>query len=174
MIRDCGIGQRTTGNEHQIVTLLESRMEFAHGLAEPPFDPIPAHCLTDAPTNREAITIMLQTVRRYAQHEQPRRDRAPTSPNGLEIARAAESKPPRDHDTTYRLFVVSFFSSETVSFQRPLSRRRFSTARPPRVLMRAKKPCTRLRRSRFGWYVRFGTVSLPARDIPRTKKPAPA
>jgi hypothetical protein len=43
---------------------------------------------------------------------------------------------------------------------RPLSRRDFSTARPPRVLIRARKPCLRLRRRLLGWNVRFTTISF--------------
>lgn len=39
--------------------------------------------------------------------------------------------------------------------RRPLLRRRLSRARPARVRMRARKPCLRLRRRTFGWYVRF-------------------
>jgi hypothetical protein len=38
---------------------------------------------------------------------------------------------------------------------RPLIRRRLMTARPARVRMRDRKPCLRLRRRTFGWYVRF-------------------
>lgn len=38
---------------------------------------------------------------------------------------------------------------------RPLRRRAFSTARPARVDMRARKPCFIDRRFLFGWYVRF-------------------
>ena len=39
---------------------------------------------------------------------------------------------------------------------RPLARRRASTACPPLVLMRTRKPCVLERRRRFGWNVRFG------------------
>ena len=38
---------------------------------------------------------------------------------------------------------------------RPLARRDFSTARPARVLIRARKPCLRARRRWLGWKVRF-------------------
>lgn len=38
---------------------------------------------------------------------------------------------------------------------RPLRRRRDSTARPARVRMRERNPCTRRRRRLLGWYVRF-------------------
>ena len=48
------------------------------------------------------------------------------------------------------LFCVNFFSSETVNYQRPLRRRAATTARPPRLAMRLRKPCSRLRGIRFG------------------------
>jgi hypothetical protein len=38
---------------------------------------------------------------------------------------------------------------------RPLRRRFCSTRRPPRVDIRARKPCVRARRVLCGWYVRF-------------------
>jgi hypothetical protein len=41
------------------------------------------------------------------------------------------------------------------SFVRPRRRRFFTTARPARVCMRARKPCFRARRRLFGWKVRF-------------------
>jgi hypothetical protein len=40
-----------------------------------------------------------------------------------------------------------------------LARRDLCTARPARVLMRARNPCLRARRRLFGWYVRFTTIS---------------
>ena len=42
---------------------------------------------------------------------------------------------------------------------RPLARRAFSTARPPAVDMRARKPCFFARRRSFGWNVRFTETS---------------
>lgn len=46
-------------------------------------------------------------------------------------------------------------SRQTVRRLRPRSRRRFRTARPPRVLMRSRKPWTFFRRRLWGWNVRF-------------------
>lgn len=48
-----------------------------------------------------------------------------------------------------------FDGTDTARRLRPFARRRFSTARPPLVFMRDRKPWTRLRRIRLGWYVRF-------------------
>jgi hypothetical protein len=36
--------------------------------------------------------------------------------------------------------------------------RRFKTARPARVLIRFRNPCTRILRRFFGWYVLFGIL----------------
>jgi hypothetical protein len=44
---------------------------------------------------------------------------------------------------------------QTASRARPFARRARSTARPPRVRIRTRKPCVRLRRVTDGWYVRF-------------------
>lgn len=41
--------------------------------------------------------------------------------------------------------------AQTDSRLRPLARRAFTTARPPRVLMRTRKPCVRARRVFEGW-----------------------
>jgi len=41
------------------------------------------------------------------------------------------------------------------SLARPLARRLLSTSRPPRVAMRARNPCVRLRRTLLGWNVLF-------------------
>ena len=52
---------------------------------------------------------------------------------------------------------------------RPLARRDLSTARPARVLIRARKPCFLARRCWLGWNVRFtcGVLSsMPAFDAP--------
>jgi hypothetical protein len=43
---------------------------------------------------------------------------------------------------------------------RPLARRFLSTARPARVLIRARKPCLRARRRLLGWNVRFNADLL--------------
>jgi hypothetical protein len=50
-----------------------------------------------------------------------------------------------------------FLGTLTVSFLRPLRRRRRSTSRPAGVLMRFRKPWVRLRLFRCGWKVLFDT-----------------
>ena len=49
----------------------------------------------------------------------------------------------------------------TVSFLRPLARRRFSTRRPFFELILTRKPCVFLRRRLFGWNVRFPFIGHP-------------
>jgi hypothetical protein len=44
-----------------------------------------------------------------------------------------------------------------------LSRLAFSIARPPRVLILFRKPCSRFRGIFFGWYVLFGTPDVSLR-----------
>jgi hypothetical protein len=44
---------------------------------------------------------------------------------------------------------------QTANRARPFARRARRTPRPPRVRMRTRKPCVRLRRVTDGWYVRF-------------------
>ena len=43
--------------------------------------------------------------------------------------------------------------------ERPLRRRAVSTARPPVVFIRARKPWVRFRLILLGWYVRFMTLT---------------
>jgi hypothetical protein len=50
-----------------------------------------------------------------------------------------------------------FLGTVTVSFLRPLRRRRRSTSRPSGELMRLRKPWVRLRLFRCGWKVLFDT-----------------
>ena len=57
----------------------------------------------------------------------------------------------------------------TVNRRRPRARRRFSTARPPRLDIRLRNPCSRLRGIRFGWYVRFGIESLTTSQDTRAR-----
>lgn len=50
--------------------------------------------------------------------------------------------------------------AQTARLLRPLRRREDKTARPARVRMRSRNPCTLWRRRLFGWYVRLLTSSL--------------
>ena len=58
-------------------------------------------------------------------------------------------------ETSAVMAYFSFLSSETVSFLRPFLLLAASTLRPLAVSIRWRKPCTALRRLRWGWNVRF-------------------
>ena len=63
---------------------------------------------------------------------------------------AAEPNIVPEFQTLLPVTAVNFFSSRTVSFQRPLARRRRRMSRPPLLDMRLRKPCSRRRGMRFG------------------------
>jgi hypothetical protein len=52
-------------------------------------------------------------------------------------------------------YYLFFFSSDTVSFLRPLALRAASTLRPLAVAMRSRKPCLFFLFLLDGWYVLF-------------------
>jgi hypothetical protein len=51
-----------------------------------------------------------------------------------------------------------YLSELTLSFFRPVARRRDRTACPSEVFMRVRKPCVFARLRLFGWKVRLGMV----------------
>lgn len=77
------------------------------------------------------------------------------------VAPAELIPPPEPFHRTYR-------DAPTVRRHRPLARRRFRTLRPPGVAIRARNPCRRSRRRRFGWYVRFTFHASSGRARPTT------
>ena len=84
-------------------------------------------------------------------HDEPARRHTPTklrrAPEPVSVAKTVHG---RKHRAT-----------QAASFWRPLRRRDATIARPARVRMRSRKPCLRLRRRLFGWYVRLLTAMLP-------------
>src|SRR5690349_12428985 len=52
---------------------------------------------------------------------------------------------------------------------RPFERRRRRTSRPPRVFLRARKPCVRLRLLLWGWYVHFTAYLLASASRTRQR-----
>src|SRR5205807_5300791 len=65
-----------------------------------------------------------------------------------------------------------FFGALTTSRLRPFARRRFRTLRPALVALRLRKPCSRLRRTLLGWYVRFTTATSSSRNAGERKSAA--
>ncbi len=97
MIRHRLLGERAPRDEDDIVPLFQRRVQSAHRFPEPALDLVPPYRFADAPANREAVAILFQTVRGYDQHEEPARVGFSSPAHPLEVARAAEPQPPRDH-----------------------------------------------------------------------------
>src|ERR1700722_10756582 len=69
-----------------------------------------------------------------------------------EIARSQQP------DTFGKAWDPGYLSELTVSFLRPMARRREITAWPSEVFMRVRNPCVLARRRLFGWKVLFGIL----------------
>jgi hypothetical protein len=78
----------------------------------------------------------------------------PVRLNGHELG--APTKPHLLGDAACRH--AYFLAAVTEIRLRPFARRRRRTSRPPRVFLRARKPCVRLRLLLCGWYVRFTAI----------------
>ena len=80
---------------------------------------------------------------------------------GLQPARARESERGRG---------LPWF--QTARRLRPLARRAFRTARPPRDFMRTRKPCVRLRFTTEGWKVRLVAMAVVPGEATRNRRVA--
>lgn len=123
-----------------------------HYLFQSPLDAIPHHGVADPAADQESKPAMLQRVR-----EGPENKQLVRPPFALALSRA-KLRPFSQAPLSLR---HPDRRDQTVSLVRPFKRRRFSTMRPSRVLMRCWNPCTRKRRRIFGWKVCFGTFLLP-------------
>ena len=83
----------------------------------------------------------------------PRRTRVPLAANRLNVRR------PRSGRVVDPIGVVAETGPQAERRERPLARRALSTARPPAVAIRARKPCFFALRRAFGWNVRFTETS---------------
>jgi hypothetical protein len=63
-------------------------------------------------------------------------------------------------DTFGKAWDPGYLSELTVSFLRPIARRREITAWPSEVFIRVRNPCVLARRRLFGWKVLLGIVFL--------------
>ena len=113
----------------------ESRSEVVlpHDHAQPATQPVPFHRRADGSSNGERDVAPLEIVLLEI-----------GTPQGLP-SKADAVTTEADEDVT-----ISNRIDQADSRVRPLARRAFSTARPPRVLMRARKPCVLARRRAFG------------------------
>ena len=90
---------------------------------------------------------------RLTRHSEDFRTRSNSSLRDSRYARGSES-PERDWQRPGR-GDCSVSVNHTARRLRPFARRDASTLRPPRVAIRARNPCVRLRLMTLGWNVRF-------------------
>ena len=134
--------------------------------ADPPFDPVPRDRVPDPPAGGDAEPRGTCGLSRRRHDDEGARHCAPALlRHVLVLARPEQTlRPPEATGGAGHRY---FEGIETAIRLRPLARRRLSTFRPPGVLIRFRKPCTRFRRIRLGWYVRF--MRDPGSDAPSAR-----
>jgi hypothetical protein len=124
-------------------------------VAEPTLDPVADDGVADATTDHEAHQCGACVVVDQQVHDEGAatvtssgaRDSPQVGPTGEAVRRGQHGTEPASRAQTARLL-------------RPLRRREDKMARPARVRMRSRNPCTLWRRRLFGWYVRLLTSIL--------------
>jgi hypothetical protein len=99
MIRHRGLSERTPCDKNNIVTLFEIRMETPYGLAKPALHLVAPDRLPHPLADSEPVAIVLESVGRDAQYQEPVRHGSTAPSDALEITGAAEPQPPRNHRT---------------------------------------------------------------------------
>ena len=137
------VDNRAPRNEHDILAECRIEMRASKHLAQQPLGPIPGYGVSDASTSHYPQAHLTPLGGQDETHKILRHPAPAASIGSLEIGfpddpASAVSRP-----------------THTAIRCRPLRRRRPSTARPPFVFMRARKPCTFFRRLRLGWKVLF-------------------
>lgn len=97
MIRHCGVGQRTTRNQDQVIALTKLRMKPTHTLAKPTLDSVAPDCFADATPDRHAIAVVLQAVRPIREHNELPAHRTPLPAHCSEVSRTTQSQCSRNH-----------------------------------------------------------------------------
>jgi hypothetical protein len=156
----CAVRRRRTSDDHKVDTAWRDHATVT--LAQPPLDPIANHRISNLlahgkPDSGSLLAFGLGTEQRI-DHQIPSGNPAPAVLYRQETGSRSQAIP------TAESFVAAcvahqayFLGTLTVSFLRPLRRRRRSTSRPAGVLMRFRKPWVRLRLFRCGWKVLFDT-----------------
>ena len=109
-----------------------------YGGVDPSPGPVPGHCRSELPPDRKGATGLTR-----ARQEPTAKGTAAIPASVRSQLRERSAANDRRH--------------HALSLCRPLNRRERSTARPPRVALRARKPCLRARFRLFGWKVLLGT-----------------
>ena len=130
-------------------------------LAKSSFDSIAHYGVPDPLPHRKSEAAHALPVGKGRQDQRAVRPALASAPNLREVLRPFQALV-----SGHRALNAGWrHEAHTVSLWRPLNMRRRRTFRPPRVLILALKPCTRLRRRLRGWYVRFGKVSTPVERL---------
>jgi hypothetical protein len=147
---DGAIRHSATGDQNDVVPLIQRRVEMSNCLAHPSFNLVPVGCVTNPSADSKAVSVVLQSI--WLQHENQirRRPGAPALSYPLKCPRITQSQAPCNHGCSGYLRPVGLYSVETDNDLRPRRRRAVITARPPRVFIRARKPCVRFLGIRFG------------------------
>ena len=116
-------------------------------LARHSLEPVAVHCARRHPAARDDPEPRLgQAVRPQVQPEIAPRPRCSRRERLLVVLAALQPRAAGQRAGA---------GNQTLNRARPFARRARSTPRPPRVRLRTRKPCVRLRRVTDGWYVRF-------------------
>jgi hypothetical protein len=150
-----------TGDPHHIPPRLDQIPDQPYCLAHPASHPIPLDRFAEAPAHRETTPAKRLVIRQQTHHEQWMRVTDPCLPYQPESFLLSQPKPALHLNTIFdrgrhgaganrRPARTPCGLHQAESRLRPRSRRALMTFRPPVVLIRAKKPCTRLRRRLLG------------------------
>jgi len=71
MIRHRWIREGPAGDEHDIVSLAQPRMQAANSLSQPAFHLVATHSFPDTPPHREPVAVLSQLIGNEAHDEQP-------------------------------------------------------------------------------------------------------
>jgi hypothetical protein len=121
----------------------------AKAFPQQPLCPVPAYGATNLPAHRESEAAVREPVLHGDHQEQiaVQTHATPKSPSKIrflpEPCTGAQVRTSQRHPVVRRCYAASRF--------RPFCRRRFRTSWPPRVRIRTKKPCVRLRFLLLGW-----------------------
>ena len=152
---------RAPGDQNHIPTRchVSSLHPQPDSLSHPALDAIPPYGLSKSAPYGETESIVFKAVGKRREHEQRVEQGTSPATDTFKIGICPQ--------TMLLAHVVAGLRSArgpvatghyTVKRWRPLSRRAFRTALPPLVFIRARKPCTRIRRRTLGCHVRFGIL----------------
>ena len=140
------------GNDEDVEECGQIQTPRAEYLPDQPLDPIAHHGVTHPGADGDAEPACPSRRRSLDDHEAPT---VPPLPLSLQLQELPTPPQPdrirKGSGARHGNQPGCFGGMETVSRLRPLARRRFNTARPVGVAMRARNPWVRIRRRLLGW-----------------------